>query len=297
VVQSLSAIVKIFTAEGEAVCFMPPVYPEFYDVANAWDRPINESPMTERDGKWYADYEDLDRKLARSKLFIFCNPHNPLGIVWTREEIARISEMCAKHSVLMVSDEIHSDLVFWGKKHVNAASVSPEAAANTITCLSGTKTFNLAGLQAAATVFPNLTMKEEFDSYWRKMDIHRNNAFSVTAMETAFRYGDEWLEQLLRYLEQNFLFIRDYCEKYIPKIKPTVPDATYLVWLDCRALGLGGDELRNFMIHKARLGLNDGRAFYPGMSGYMRLNAACPRSVLEKALGQLRAAVDELQDK
>ena len=294
VVQSLSAIVENFTAPGEAVCFMPPVYPEFYDVTLAWDRPVKENVMLEKDGAWSVDYDDLDRKLAQSKLFILCNPHNPMGIVWTPEELRRIGEMCLAHNVLMVSDEIHSDLVFWGKKHTNAASVSPEIAANTITCLSGTKTFNLAGLQASTTVFPNAEMKLVFDSFWRKMDIHRNNAFSVTAMEAAFRYGDEWLDQLLRYLEGNFLFVRDYCAKYIPRVKPSVPDATYLVWLDCRDLGLGGDELRDFMIKKAKLGLNDGRAFCPGLEGYMRLNAACPRPVLEKALAQLRDAVDAL---
>ena len=294
VVQSLSAAVRNFTAEGDAVLIMPPVYPEFYDAANAWDRPILESRMLEKDGVWSVDYADLDRKLGAAKLFIFCSPHNPLGIVWTREELRRIGGMCLEHGVLMVSDEIHSDLVFWDKKHVNTAAVSPEIAANTITCISGTKTFNLAGLQASAAVFPNMEMKEKFDSFWRKMDIHRNNAFSVTAMEAAFRYGDEWLDQLLRYLEGNFLFIRDYCAENIPLVKPNVPDATYLVWLDCRALGLDGPALREFMIKKAKLGLNDGSAFCPGLSGYMRLNAACPRSVLEKALGQLKAAVDEM---
>jgi cystathionine beta-lyase len=294
VVQTLSAAVRNFTAEGDAILIMPPVYPEFYDVANAWDRPILESRMLEKDGVWSVDYADLDRKLGAAKLFIFCSPHNPLGIVWTREELRRIGGMCLEHGVLMVSDEIHSDLVFWGKKHVNTAAVSPEIAANTITCISGTKTFNLAGLQASAAVFPNMEMKEKFDSFWRKMDIHRNNAFSVTAMEAAFRYGDEWLDQLLRYLEGNFLFIRDYCAENIPLVKPNVPDATYLVWLDCRALGLDGPALREFMIKKAKLGLNDGSAFCPGLSGYMRLNAACPRSVLEKALGQLKAAVDEM---
>jgi len=294
VVQSLSAAVRNFTAEGDAVLIMPPVYPEFYDAANAWDRPILESRMLEKDGVWSVDYADLDRKLGAAKLFIFCSPHNPLGIVWTREELRRIGGMCLEHGVLMVSDEIHSDLVFWDKKHVNTAAVSPEIAANTITCISGTKTFNLAGLQASAAVFPNMEMKEKFDSFWRKMDIHRNNAFSVTAMEAAFRYGDEWLDQLLRYLEGNFLFIRDYCAENIPLVKPNVPDATYLVWLDCRALGLDGPALREFMIKKAKLGLNDGSAFCPGLSGYMRLNAACPRSVLAKALGQLKAAVDEM---
>lgn len=294
VVQSLSAAVKNFTEDGDAVLIQTPVYSEFYDVVEAWDRTVLENQFVERDGKWLVDYEDLEEKLSRAKLFLFCNPHNPLGIVWTREELKRISALCEKHHVLMVSDEIHSDLVFWGKRHVNTASVSPEAAANTITCISGTKTFNLAGLQASAVIFPNRELKDRFDGFWRKMDIHRNNAFSLTAMETAFRYGEDWLEQLKPYLEGNFLFIRDYCAKYIPKIIPTVPDATYLVWLDCRQLGLDNQQLHDFMIQKAGLGLNDGCDFGRSLTGYMRLNAACPRSILEKALGQLWRAVDAL---
>jgi cystathionine beta-lyase len=294
VVQSLSAIVEIFTQPGEAVLIQTPVYSEFYDVVEAWGRPVLENKMIERNGVWSVDYDDLDKKLSQASLFLFCSPHNPLGIVWSREELQRITALCAKHHVLMVSDEIHSDLVFWGKKHINTATVSPEAAANTITCLSATKTFNLAGLQASTAIFPNREMKQRFDGFWRKMDIHRNNAFSLTAMETAFRQGEEWLEQLKPYLEGNLLFIRDYCAKYIPKIVPNLPDATYLVWLDCRALGLDNSQLHDFMIQKAGLGLNDGCSFGRSLSGYMRLNAACPRSVLEKALDQLRRAVDEM---
>ena len=172
--------------------------------------------------------------------------------------------------------------------------MSPEIAANVVTGISGTKTFNLAGLQASAVVFPTRHMKENFDRFWMNMDIHRNNAFSVTAMETAFREGEEWLDQLLPYLSENFDFVVDYCEQHIPKIKTYAPDATYLMWLDCRALGLDNRELHDFMIEKAHLGLNDGCAFGRSLKGFMRLNAACPRSVLERALRQLEAAVSSL---
>ena len=291
VVQSLSAIVKNFTPEGGTVLIQTPVYSEFYDVTEAWDRKVLENRFIEEDGVWRVDYADLDRKLSQADLFIFCSPHNPLGILWKPEEIERIARLCLKHHVLMVSDEIHADLVFWGGHHTVAATLGPDIAANVITCFSGTKTFNLAGLQASAVVFPNLDMKRKFDRFWHKMDIHRNNAFSLTAMEAAFRYGEEWLEQLKTYLEGNFLFIRDYCASFIPEIVPTVPAATYLVWLDCRKLGMDNQQLHDFMINEARLGLNDGCSFGRSLTGYMRLNAACPRCVLEKALGQLRAAV------
>ena len=201
-----------------------------------------------------------------------------------------MAALCEKYHVTLVSDEIHSDLIFHGKKHTPTAAV----ANNVITCISGTKTFNLAGLQASAVVFPDAHKKEVYDHFWQRMDIHRNNAFSLTAMEAAFTSGDEWLDQLLPYLSANFDYIRDYCAANIPQIKPNLPDATYLVWLDCRDLGFSNQELHDFMIQKAKLGLNDGVSFGRSLSGFMRLNAACPRSVLEQAMRQLKAAVDGL---
>lgn len=202
--------------------------------------------------------------------------------------------ICIANDVLLVSDEIHSDLIFHGKKHIPTATLSPEIAGKVISCVSATKTFNLAGLQASTTIFPNLEMKKKFDRFWMNMDIHRNNAFSSVAMEAAYNEGEEWLEQLLEYISGNFDYIKEYCDKYIPKIKPSVPDATYLVWLDCRELGMDNEQLRSFMIEKAGLGLNEGYTFGRSLSGYMRLNAACPRSVLEQAMKQLKEAVETL---
>ncbi len=294
VVQTLSAMVRLHTPQGGNVLIQTPVYGEFYDMAELAGRTVIENQLVERDGKWGVDWEDLEAKLQQADLFLLCSPHNPLGIVWTESDLRRMMELCLKHRVLVVSDEIHSDLIFHGKKHIPTAALSPEIAANVVTGISGTKTFNLAGLQASTVVFPNAHMKETFDRFWMDMDIHRNNAFSVVAMETAFRQGEEWLEQLLPYISDNFDFVVNYCERHIPKIKTYAPDATYLMWLDCRELGLSNQELHDFMIQRARLGLNDGCAFGRSLSGYMRLNAACPRSVLERALHQLEAAVNSL---
>lgn len=294
VVPALSAIVKVFSEPGDSVMIQTPVYSEFYDVTEAWGRTVLENQLVEKDGVWSIDFEDFEEKAKQAKIFLLCSPHNPLGIVWSREDLIRMAEICIKHGVLLVSDEIHSDLVFHGKKHIPTATLSEEINKNVISCISGTKTFNLAGLQASATIFPDAETKERFDHFWRNMDIHRNNAFSSVAMEVAFNEGEEWLEQLLAYLDGNFTFVKNYCEAYIPKIRPTVPDATYLVWLDCRELGMDNEELRRFMIEEAGLGLNEGYTFGRSLSGYMRLNAACPRSVLEKALGQLKDAVDQL---
>ena len=294
VVQSISAMVRLFTPEGGSVLIQPPVYSEFYDMTEASGRKVVENHFVERDGKWEMDWADFEAKLEQSDLFLLCNPHNPLGIVWTPEELRRMAELCMKHHVVMFSDEIHSDLIFQGKKHTPTATLSPEIARYVVTGISGTKTFNLAGLQASTVVFPNRHMKEVFDQYWMRMDIHRNNAFSLIAMEAAFNQGEEWLEQLLPYLSANFDYVVDYCAKHIPKIKTYAPDATYLMWLDCRGLGLDNEALRKFMIEKAGLGLNEGWTFSRSLDGFMRLNAACPRSVLERAMAQLEQAVNAL---
>lgn len=294
VVQTISAMVKLFTPEGGSVLIQTPVYSEFYDMAEAWNRKVVENPFVETENGWKMDWADFEEKLQQCDLFLLCNPHNPLGIVWTAEELRRMTELCMKYHVTMFSDEIHSDLLFHGKKHTPVATVSPEAAKYVVTGISGTKTFNLAGLQASTVIFPNAHMKQTFDHYWQCMDIHRNNAFSLTAMEAAFRGGEEWLEQLLPYLSANFDYVVDYCEKNIPGIKTYAPDATYLMWLDCRGLGLSNAELKKFMIEKAKLGLNDGWSFGRSLNGFMRLNAACPRSVLEQAMAQLETAVKAL---
>lgn len=294
VVPALSMLVKLFTPEGSKVLIQTPVYGEFYDVTEAWNRTVVENQLVEKDGKWTVDWEDFESKLPQVSMFLLCSPHNPLGIVWTREELTRMTDLCRKYGVLMVSDEIHSDLIFHGKTHIPTASLSEQVAGEVISCISGTKTFNLAGLQASTTVFPNMRMKELYDKAWMNMDIHRNNAFSLTAMEAAFNEGEEWLDRLLEYIDGNFNFIRDYCAAHIPQIKPNLPDATYLVWLDCRDLGMTNEELRRFMIEKAGLGLNEGWSFGRSLNGFMRLNAACSRKVLEQAMKQLEEAVKAL---
>lgn len=296
VVPALSSIIKVFTNEGDSVMIQTPVYSEFYDITEAWERKVVENQLVEQEEGWTIDFADFEEKAKdpNVKIFLLCSPHNPLGIVWRKEQLEKMFEICRANDVLMVSDEIHSDLVFHGKKHIPTAMISDEARDHVISCISGTKTFNLAGLQASTNVFPNLEMKAAFDKFWMNLDIHRNNAFSSVAMEAAFNEGEEWLEQLLLYLSENFDFIKDYCEKYIPKIKPNIPDATYLVWLDCRELGLDNEQLRKFMIEEAKLGLNEGYTFGRSLSGFMRLNAACSRSVLVKAMKQLEAAVNRL---
>lgn len=217
-------------------------------MTEAWNRKVVESPFVEKDGQWTVDWADFEAKLQQTDMFLLCNPHNPLRIVWEPDELRRMSELCMKYHVSLFSDEIHSDLIFYRKKRTPAAALSPEIARYVITGISGTKTFNLAGLQASTVVFPDAHKKAVFNHFWQCMDIHRNNAFSLTAMEAAFCEGEEWLEQLLPYLSANFDFVADYCRTRIPQIRTYAPDATYLMWLDFRDLGMSNQELRDFMV-------------------------------------------------
>lgn len=296
VVPAIAAIIQLFSEKGDSVLIQTPVYSEFYEVTEAAGRHVVENQLLEQDGEWVIDFEDFEERAKdpKVKIFLLCSPHNPLGIVWTATQLERMFEICDAHDVLLVSDEIHSDLIFHGKKHIPTATLSPKIAKQVISCISGTKTFNLAGLQASTTVFPNVAMKAVFDNYWMSLDVHRNNAFSSVAMEAAFNEGEEWLEQLLPYISANFDYVKGYCDNYIPKIKPNIPDATYLMWLDCRALGMSNEELCKFFINEAKLGLNEGYTFGRSLTGFMRLNVACPKSVLETAMKQLEQAVNRL---
>lgn len=294
VVPAMTVMAEIFCKSGSNILIQPPIYGEFFEIVENSGNHILTNHFVEKDGKWCMDWEDFESKLKQASMFLFCNPHNPLGIVWEKDEVERIVNLCVENNVLLISDEIHSDLIFHNKKFTPTAAVNEVAKKTVITCFSATKTFNLAGLQACTVVFPNNELKSTFDRWWFSKDIHRNNSFSSVAMEVAFNEGEEWLDQLLPYISDNFDFVVEYCKKYIPKIKAFAPDATYLMWLDCRALSLSNEELDKFMIEKAKLGLNSGVAFDKELNGFMRLNAACPKDILKQALEQLKKAVDEL---
>ena len=295
VMPAIASMLKIYLKPGDKVLLQTPVYGDFFDAIAGSNYTAVENKFIEKDGVWSVDWADFEEKLDVVQAFLLCNPHNPLGKVWKKEELDRMVKLCIKHKVLLISDEIHSDLIFHGKKHINTANTSPEAAKYVITGTSATKTFNLAGLQAATIIFPNQQLKKAFDDFWLGMDMHRNNAFSLISNEVAFTQCEDWLDQLLPYLSANFDYIDTYLKAHIPQIKAIVPDATYLVWLDCRGLNMNQQHLNEFMINKAHLGLSDGKYFSPSLEGFMRLNAACPRCVLEKAMQQLKAAVGTLQ--
>ena len=295
VVPALATLVKQFSEKGDKILIQTPVYSEFYDINHDNGRTVIENKFSEKDGEYFLDLKDLENKLKEQpKLFIFCNPQNPIGHVWTYDELKAIGDLCIKYNVPVVSDEIHADLTLWGNKHIPFASVSEEIGKNTITCTSTGKAFNLAGLQCATVVFNNLQEKQKFDKFWKDLEVHRNNPFNLVATIAAYNEGDEYLSQLKKYLEDNIMFVHNYLKDNIPKIKSNIPQATYLIWLDCRELGLNQKELEEFMLKKAKLGLNPGRAFQKDLEGFMRLNSACPRAVLKKAMEQLKNAVNKL---
>ncbi|MGX4601561.1 MalY/PatB family protein [Faecalimicrobium sp. JNUCC 81] len=281
-----------FLGRGEKVIVQPPVYSEFFTAVEDWGGELLYNPLNLIDGDYYIDFDDLEEKAKQgAKYLIICNPHNPVGRVWTKEELTKVGKICLDNGVMVISDEIHSDLMLWGNKHIPMASISEEFARNTMTCISATKTFNLAGLQVSTTVFPNIELKEKYEDVQGRLDSKRNNCFSLVSNMAAYEHGEEWLEQLLVYLEGNIDYIINFCKENIPQIKPNRPNCTYLMWLDCKDLGLDGDDLVDFFINKAKLGLNDGRSFGEGGEGYMRLNVACSRLLLEKAMNQLKEAV------
>lgn len=294
VVTSLSILMKEFTQPGDKIIVQTPVYYPFFDVVNDNGRQLVFNPLKKVNGDYVMDYEHLEEKIDENvKFLILCNPHNPVGRVWTKEELIKLGDICIKNNITIISDEIHGELVYGERKYTPFASISEEFCKNSIICLSATKTFNLAGLQASFVVFPNEKTYEKFEKVLDILSIERNNCFSLVAVEAAFRHGEEWLEQLLKYLEGNTQFIIDYCKENIPSIKPNKPEGTYLVWLDCRDLGLDDESLNDFMVNKARIALDAGSWFGEEGKGYMRINIACPRAILEDGLTRIRKAVEE----
>ena len=296
VVPALNIIFRAFTQPGDKVIVQPPVYyPFFQGIENNGCHIVN-NPLKLYDGKYCMDYDDLEKKIddPRAKLLILCNPHNPVGRAWHKEELSMLGEICLKHNVLVISDEIHADILFEGVKHNPFAMISSAFALHSITCTAPSKTFNLAGLKTSTIILPN---NKHFKIYHNALDalhLDRNNVFGLVALEAAYQHGEEWLEQLLSYLNENLKFLMEYFEEKIQKIKVIKPEGTYLIWLDCRQLGLNVKDLNHFMIQKAKIALDDGFWFGTEGKGFMRMNIACPRSVLEKALKRIEGAVNSI---
>ncbi|MGE5677067.1 MAG: MalY/PatB family protein [Pseudomonadota bacterium] len=295
VVPALNLCVQAFTEPGDKVLLQSPVYPPFFASIRNNDRVLVNSPLRLIDNKYTIDFEDLETKLAGGvKAMIICSPHNPVGRVWSREELEKVGALCVKYNVLLISDEIHSDLIYKNYKHTPAASLAPEISERTITCLAPSKTFNIAGFATSLAIISNKELRDKFNRYLAQLGFDSTNLFGITALEAAYNYGEEWLDQALAYLEGNLDFLMNFLAEKLPRIKVSRPEGTYLVWLDCRDLGMKQKELVNFLIHKANVGLNDGTAFGDDGEGFMRMNIACTRSTLEEGLKRIEKAVNSL---
>ncbi len=292
VVFALSLAVKAFTEPGDSVLIQQPVYYPFKRVVEVNGRRTISNTLVYENNKYFMDFEDFEEKIIQEKikLFILCNPHNPVGRVWTEDELVRIGDICQKHHVIVVSDEIHGDFAFKGKHHV-FAGLKKEYGEFTVTCTAPSKTFNLAGLQLSNIFISNPELRRAFR---RQLDIvgyEEPNIMGMVACEAAYRDGDEWYEAMLEYVAGNIAFTKEYVEKNIPGVTMAEHEGTYLVWLDFRQLGMTGEELEEMIVQRARLWLDGGAMFGESGTGFQRVNVACPRKILEEALERMKGAV------
>jgi cystathionine beta-lyase len=303
VIPALGAAVKALTHPGDEIILQEPVYFPFFSVVKANGCHVATNQLKLNNGRYEMDFADLEGKFeesdvlgfgkSRIKAVILCNPHNPIGRLWGKEDLTRLGEIMLKQGIPVISDEIHCELLYKGYNHTPFAMLSREFEQNSIVCMAPSKTFNLPGLHASSIIIPNKKLRDKFNEARTGAGLGLN-IFGLTAMEAAYRYGDDWLEQLLDYLQANLDFTLDYFKERIPKITVIKPQATYLLWLDCRGLGMDDKALGDFMKEKARVGMNDGFIFGAGGSGFQRMNIACPRSILKEALQRIEKAVNAL---
>ena len=294
VVFALSLAVKAFTEPGDSVLIQQPVYYPFQNVVDRNERKMVSNDLVYENGRYRIDFQDFEEKIIKEnvKLFILCNPHNPVGRVWTQEELTRLGDICYKHHVVVVSDEIHGDFAF-ERRHSVFAGLKKEYEEITVTCTAPSKTFNLAGLQLSNIFISNPELRKAFCRQMELSGYGEVNVMGLVACEAAYRDGDEWYAAMLRYVKANLEFIKGYVEKNIPGASMAEHEGTYLAWLDFRKLGLSAEKLEEMIVHKARLWLDDGRMFGKSGEGFQRVNAACPRKILEEALHRIKCAVEE----
>jgi cystathionine beta-lyase len=291
IVKGIAFTIECFTRPGDKVIIQPPVYHPFRIVPESMGRTVIDNPLKLTDGTYEMDFGQLETIMDGScKLFILSNPHNPGGVVWPEDALIRLAELCAKHHILIISDEIHAEMVYPGYRHYPFPSVSETASSSCITFMAPSKTFNIAGIVASYAVIPDHTIRERFYSFLEARELHEGTIFAYEATKAAYTHGNEWRQQMLGYITENVDFVAGFMKKYIPEIKVYHPQASFLIWLNCKGLQLKQEELVSLFL-KAGLALNDGTMFGPGGEGYMRLNIGCPRSIIEQSLKALKNAM------
>ena len=295
VVPALNLAVLSFTKPGDRIITQPPVYFPFFRAVKDHDRELVYNPLKLENGRLNLDFDDLEKAAsAGARMLILSSPHNPGGSVWTQEELNRLAEICLRNDLLILSDEIHCDLVYRPYKHIPLAGLSDEIADHCITCVAPSKTFNLSGLSTASVIITNEILRKKYAATLDHLHLGGGNIAGNVASQAAYDHGDEWVDELMAYLAKNLDILQEYLRRFIPQIKMLRPEATFLVWLDCRELGMEDEKLNRFFLEKAKLGLTPGYLFGPGGSGFMRMNIGCTGATLIRALDFLRDAVINL---
>ncbi|MEF2096322.1 PatB family C-S lyase [Bacillus sp. CFBP9009] len=291
VVSAIGTTIQAFTNPGDKILLQSPVYTPFFDMIKNNDREVVNSPLIIENDRFEIDFTDFEDKLKSGvKLFLFCSPHNPGGRVWTKDELLRIGELCEKYDVVIVSDEIHADLFHTTSRHYPIGSLSEKLADITVTLMAPSKTFNIAGLQASFLITSNEKLQKLLQKAQTKLAFHGLNIFALTAMEAAYREGLEWLEDMIGYIEENIKVAEEFIAAEIPSLHVMHPEASYLLWIDCRDLGLTDTEIKDRLIHQGKLALEPGSKYGPGGEGFVRMNLGCSRSVLMDGLNRLKLA-------
>ena len=292
IVKGIAFVIDCFSTKEDRVIIQPPVYHPFRIIPGLHQRKVVDNPLVLEAGQYKMDLSDLKKRIdTSSQILILCNPHNPGGRVWTKEELADLAEICYDNGILVISDEIHSDMAFENNKHVPFASVSEKAAQNSITFMAPSKTFNIAGIVSSYSIIPNEKIRTQFNNYLKSSELEEGHIFAYLAAQAAYEKGEEWLTEAKDYIWGNIQFVDQFLKANIPQIKAMIPEASFLIWLDCTELNLTQKDLVSLFVKDAKLALNDGTMFGKGGEGFMRLNVGSPRSVIEKALNNLKAAI------
>ncbi|MBO9130645.1 MalY/PatB family protein [Bacillus sp. 165] len=293
IVPALSTAIQAFTNEGDKVLVQTPVYTPFFEMITSNKRTVVNNPLLLRDGTYHMDFDQLEQQFQQGvKLLVLCSPHNPIARVWSKEELTLLGQLCEAYDVLIVSDEIHSDIIFSGHTHFPIASLSDELSNRTITFIAPSKTFGLAGLQASAVIIKNETLRQQFTAVQHRQGFRSLNIFAALAIETAYTKCEEWLHELLGYLEENAKYAYEYINNKIPELTAHNPDGTFLLWVDCSKLNLSSEERLQLLREKGKIIVEPGEKFGQGGEGFIRINIGCPRQTLELALERLQYAVE-----
>lgn len=296
VVTGLNIGINEIGEEGDNVVVQTPVYPPFYRVLENNNRELNSNPLKFNGEKFEIDFDNLEKNInSKTNIMMLCNPHNPVGRAWNREELTKLGDLAIENDLTIISDDIHGDLTLDGVDHIPMASISKELEERTVTFISPSKTFNVAGLFTSVAIIPNSKLRDTFDSAIERMEIGKVSIFGALGLKTAYENGGDWLDAALEYIEANMDYAIDYIESEMPELKVTKPDATYLLWIDFRELNRSADEVMDALLEVGEIILNDGRPYGEGGEGYFRLNVGCPRSTVEEGLKRIKKAVESLK--